>query len=370
MGRIQPSISDDVVNYHLPIGLLGFVNQIVNIYVYLSVTCGRRPLQPTRTIRHSRYTTRLCCIIIVFILGFDSLSMSHLDRWELTTTVAGNLVLFISFIGVALGGLWHCESKQAEAGSGPQIGADEASSTTTTMHEDLPPPPYSEDLESGHTVIDDKTQASNLVPPYVSSQEIVGATENPSNKPPSREADMTDSLSISTTLKEDTTEPHTTQTQAQSDIQAQAKAQKETDTGAALYMLISNMPGTIPLFAGLAGHLAHNLPADWADSDQIQTIVFAHSILLGATVLGMAVWLLRLACGRPRTDEEVALQSKLGWKDCIFHCSMIFSFFIVSFNNWLLAGLVDDITGAKHLLSYHCLPLVYMLVTKLPALAI
>lgn len=364
---------DDIRKYHLPIGALGLLNQFLNLYVLLSFTCARRPLWPWHPIRHRRYSNGLCTITMILVLGFDFNSISHLHRWELTTSVVGNMILLLSYIGVALGGLNSQLDKEAAAGAGagagaglgpgPQVNTVEVETPHIVVadadaDQRNPPPPYSQDPERCDAALDD---AKNQAPrPAVSESDVVGVPENPANRTATKAVDGMGSLSTSTTIRE---EPP-----ASRPVQKPSNA--DTDTGAALYMLLAVLPWTIIVFVGLVGHLCRDLPADWHGVSHVRSIVITFSFCLIFTVLGMAASALRAIRREEEADVEVGQKKRYTWKDSVFLGSIVLSFFVVSFDKWLVAALVGDIGGTKHILSDGALPLVYMIVTKLPALAL
>ncbi|KAI8948478.1 hypothetical protein F4801DRAFT_556635 [Xylaria longipes] len=372
----MPSIRDDLQHYYLPIGVLGLVNQVVNLYIYLVFIAGRRPLWPCRAIQRRGYSAILCCVVMTFVLGFDSASSSRLERWELITSVVGNLVLFLSYLVIAALSVGHSQAKQAKAEPGPQADADGTSQTATAYEE--PPPSYSEDPERGEASIDDKTQASNLGLSYTPDHEFIEAPEYPVNQMPSKENELMESSSTPLMAQEDLTNPPPVQTQAQTQTRSQALtkalalalAQKEPDTSATSYYLIFNIQGSILVLTGLVGQLAHNLPADWVHMGQIRSIIIAFSMLLAATAVGTLVRLHRLMRGQAWSDKGLVLLKSNNYSYCLLQGAIALSFIIVSFDKWLLAALANDITGTRHILSDAGLPLVYMVITKLPALAL
>lgn len=354
MARIQMLDPDDLQKYHLPIGLLGFINQLANFYVLLSFTCARRPLWPWRPIQHQGYSTFICCVVMILVIGFDADSISHLDHWELITSVVGNMVLLISFIGIALGGC-HSQTSQVAA-AGPQANAVE--SPQSIGLNERRETGYSRDLERCDIVLDDKGNTLDISKSGSSESKILGVPENPANRTSTKDVDAMGSLSTSTTIREEPTE-----------LPPPRKA-PDTDTGAALYMLIFNMPGTILVFVGLVGHLARDLPADWRGISQLRSIVITFSIFLVGTVLCIIASALRAVMREEEASDELVPKKSHTWKDSVFLGSIILSFFVVSFDKWLLAALTGDINGTKHILSGGGLPLVYMILTKLPALAL
>ncbi|KAI0451868.1 hypothetical protein F5B21DRAFT_516404 [Xylaria acuta] len=300
------------------------------MYTYLVFITGCRPLWLGRLIQHTSYSTTLCCVVMIFVLGFDSTSSSRLGRWELITSDIGNLAFFLSYLLIAA----------LSADLGPRADAD-GTSQTATVHEDQPPPSYSEDPEKGEMM-------------------KIGALEYLVNQMPSKEVEVMESFPSPMTAQEGVANLPP--------VRARTRTQSQAETRA-LY-LIFNMPGSILIFTGRVGQLAHNLPADWVHIGQIRSTIITFSILLVVTVLDTLVRLLRLMREPAPSDKELILRKGNNYSDCVLQCGIVLSFFIVSFDKWLLAALAGDITGAKHILSDGGLPLVYMLITKLPALAL
>ncbi|KAI1738736.1 hypothetical protein F4680DRAFT_166354 [Xylaria scruposa] len=341
---MQPSIPDDLYHYYLPIATLGLSNQIANAYVYIVLVTGRRPLMPSRSIQHTNYSITLCCGVIIFTLCVDSARISRLDRWELMISVVGNLVLFLSYLVIARSSSDDKHTMQVKADPGPQANAD-GTSRTALVHENP---------DRGEMVIDDKTQASTLGVPCILDHKVVGAPESPVTQIQSEGAE---------------TQIHA---RSQTESTALVQTKKATETGATLHYFIFNMPGLIFVLTGLVSRPTHNLPEDWVHGGQIHSIIIITvSILLAATVLGTLMQLFRFMREQVPSNKEFMLKKGHNYSDCVLQCSAALAFFIVSFDKCFPAALAGDITdNTWQILGDENLPLVYMLITKLPALAL
>jgi hypothetical protein len=249
----------------------------------------------------------------------------------------------------------------------PRVDAT-GSSEKATVHDDQPPPPYSKDPEKGETITDNQKPASNHEIEHISDQEI-RAPVYTAYEMPLRDAMEIESGSTLTTAQTVVTNS-SIQTQTQTGTEARVQSQIDKDEGAALYYLISNFPGAVLVFTGLVGQLAHNLPAGWADKGPIPPTIIAFSLLMVATVLFTLFWLLRIRAKKLPSDTESVAKKRSKYINCLLLCAVVLSFFVVSFDQWILAALGEDGTGTKHILSDGGLPLAYMIVTKLPALAL
>ena len=347
MAKSPLPVAADLRNYHLPIGGLGFLNQLIHFYVLILIICGQRPLSPWRPIQHPKYTTWLCCILMICIVAFDCDSLSHLHNWQHITSVVGNMILFLSFVGVTLGAL---HQPKPNGVTGPQADA--------VAVDERQEPHHSEDLEKCATLTEEPTTSPDTPNNWPLDADVVGVPENPANRTTVKQTPVVDTMSTSTTIRDDLPTPTPNPNKSESDL----------DNSALIFMVAFKGPPIIIIFAGIVGQLTQNLPSDWRHSHQIRSIVIAFSVLLGGTVLiTVASNLISLMSSWRKTGEP----KNRKWKDTVLLCIIFLSFFMVAFDKFLLAALAHDVSGARHIVSHGRVPLAYMIVTNvIPALAL
>ncbi|KAI0205602.1 hypothetical protein F4808DRAFT_409661 [Astrocystis sublimbata] len=376
---MQSSIQDDIKHYYLPIGVLGLINQLANAYIYIVLITRHRPLWPGRRIHHQGYSAALSFVTMVFVLGFDSTSASRLSQWELIASVVGNLILFLSFIGMTAASVSDNEANATPVKAVPSL-PSEADNTLrdVTVHEDQPPPPppYSkDDPNKVETTICDEPRASSRRIPCAPKDEASAPLDDPISTMHAKDADALGALCGHAAVQDDVHDPSSVIqafTPNDAETLAKVRASKASDTKVILFYLIFNVPGLVLVFAGLVGQLAHNLPAGWeSHPSHIRDIVIAFNVLLAATLLSTSVWCYRMRQDKATLNNTESKETKrFGRVDCFMFSVIALDFCIVSFDQWLLAALADDITGARHILSDGGMPLVYALITKLPVLAL
>ncbi|KAI0513089.1 hypothetical protein F5B22DRAFT_271526 [Xylaria bambusicola] len=367
---MQPSVRDDLQHYYLPIGVLGLVNQVVNIYIYSQFLMGNCPLWPRRELQHKSYNKLLCIGAMVFVVAYDSTSLSRLHRWELIVSVVGNLIIFLNFIIMVCfsGSSKHREAMRAKAASDPRTDAE-----TPTPQGDEPPPPYSKDPEKGDAIVSDPAQTSELGNEHIPDQEI-GCPEYPAPETSGAETRPAGSSSTPEEAEKGVTSSLPTQIQADTKAEVSAIASLQSagqiDLGGFIFYLVFQIPGTALLLTGLVGQLTLILPDAWASIDHIRPIIIIFGIFIATTLLVTLFYIVRLN-RQPASSDEVSIAKRKGdYLDHLLKGVLFFNFFLVSFDEWLLAALGNDITGAKHILSDGGLPLVYLFLSKLPALAL
>ncbi|KAI1309580.1 hypothetical protein F5Y03DRAFT_65853 [Xylaria venustula] len=369
---MQPSISDNLQHYYLPIGVLGLANQFINIYIYCQCLLGNRPLLPSRKLRLKGYNTFLCCAIVVFILGFDIASLRRLHRWELIASVVANLIISLNNLAMVIAAmrLVHDELKKAEDAVSGHAGADAdgTSSETTTLHGDEPPPPYSKDPEIGDAVTNDQRKVpSHQAPSHeinCTSDRGVGLPEHPTSGESRTQTQATESSSTLAEKKKEATDFPTAQSQAET------KEKIELSTSGFVFFVVFQLPGAALLFASLVSQLTHHLPAGWSTIDHIRPIIIIQGIFVVGTALATIAGLVRVRRAPAPSCGGSTARKRSQYLGCLFMGGAGLNFCLIMFDKLVLAALAGDIGGAKHILSDGGLPLVYMILTKLPALAL
>ncbi|KAI0968916.1 hypothetical protein F4678DRAFT_441944 [Xylaria arbuscula] len=360
---MQSSTPVSLHHYYLPIGALGLANQFINIYIYTQFLLGNRPLLPSRKLRFKHYNTFLCCAVAAIVLGFDIASLHRLQRWELITSVVANLLIFMNNLAMVLGAMIvvYDELKKAEEAVSGHVDAD-TSSEMTTLHGDEPPPPYSKDPEIGDMVTNDQEQASSHEI-NCTSDRGVELPDYPTNGESSTQAQVAESSSTLVEKKKEVTSSPTAQSQAET------KDKVELNISGFVVFMVFQLPGAALLFATLVGLLGQYLPVGWSTIDHIRPIIIIQGIFIVVTILATIVSLVNVRRLPAPSKGEQMTRKRSQYLGRLFMGGIGLNFCLVMFDKLILAALAGDIGGAKHILSDGGLPLVYMILTKLPALA-
>ncbi|KAJ3580133.1 hypothetical protein NPX13_g439 [Xylaria arbuscula] len=359
---MRPSIRDDLKHHYLPIGALGLINQLANIYVYYQILLKNRPLWPTRKLQYNSYNKLLCCAALLVVLGFDITSLSRLRRWELIVNVVGDLAIFtqaiiLEAVSIDLG---YKPPRKGMTVSNRQ-GDSTINSETSTLHGDQPPPPYSKDPEKGDATIDYEGEVSSANKECIPDREAVESKYG-TDKSSSTGLEM---IGSSLTRAETCTETK---------IETTTTEKVEPDTGinvaGFVFYLVFQIPAAILVSTGIVAQLAQSLPAAWTQVDHMKPIIIVFILFIAVTVVTTCVCIVRLG-RRPRpSDAGTIAKSKPGYMDYILMGHAVLSFFIVSFDKWILAALAEDLIGTKHILDASHLAIPYIVLSKLPALAL
>ncbi|KAI0105051.1 hypothetical protein GGR51DRAFT_572092 [Nemania sp. FL0031] len=278
------------------------------------------------------------------VLGHGIASLSRLRRWELIVGVVGNLTILMGYIltatRLARPSIEDYDAAQANIDSRQQ-GDAAVDSETPTLQGDEPPPPYSKDPEAGVTidpecpayskVVKDKTKNCQIYHrAKIFGIKVFGATGQLlvvflrwllfNKNPPPR----------------------------------QAETETETESPIAMDIVYCfGIPGVALVLAGVVGQLKYSLLVGWSQIDGIYPIIIVLSPFPPFIFLLTFIY---TVC--------------FPMEDCFREGSIAFTFLLVLFDKFFIAALVDDMVGTKHILDDGGLTLSYIILSKLPALAL